>query len=282
MQRHSFYLFTLLILIFFYSKLTFAYSVIKFTNTDILINLENESLEIGDELFVLENKRKILLVKVTSVNNIQAKAKILRGNIKELKPNLKLVKRLTNENHAESTISKNHWGILGSFMINSMNAKFTFNGAAQATSMTGNSFGILGFYDYYLNNNFDVRAQGGIEQFNVKQDMSTAVCDNGNSTTCNFNVNFLSGYGIGKYKLTHSNNIIWIGGGLGFLYAISKSSTVLDTTQVTSYQVFTLNLGMDMILTNKKIVPLSMDYVQFPTSATVNANFISLKAGYSF
>lgn len=275
----------ILLILFFSLNLAQAFTVTKIGKSDLIFSLDDESVEPEEELFVLNKKNnKILVVQVVKVSAKNAKAKILRGNVKELAPGLKLVKKSSapSSQQTSSEKSNSRWGLLGSLMLGTMNARFNYNNETQSTSMTGTSFGLLGYYDYTLNRTFDLRTQGGIEQFNVKKSMSTAVCDGGKSSECLVYVNYLSVYGLGKLKLTHSKNKFWIGGGLGFLMANSPVSTVLDTSQISSFQVFTIGAGMDMQLGDKHSLPLSIEYVQFPASSTVNSNFISIKAGYGF
>lgn len=270
---------------------SFSQSVHKVGKAEILFNLEGKTVEAEQEFYVVDGSgKKKALVKVSVFNSKQAKAKVIKGKVADVKEGMKLSERAP-ASVGETTMaqpinklskSKNSWGVIGSYMMNSMNAKFSFNGANQTASMAGSGFGALGYYDYTLNKDLQIRGAAGLEQFSAKQQKESAICEKGTTTECNVNISYLSFYGIGKYNITKSKNRIWVGAGMGYLMAMSKSSTVLDTSLITSNQVLTLAGGVDVGLSSNQIVPVSIEYSLFPSSATVSASFISLKVGFGF
>lgn len=272
--------------------ISFSQTVSKVGKSEVLFSLEGNPVENDQEFFIVDGSgKKKALVKVTKFNSKQAIAKVLKGKVEDVKIGMKVAER-SPANIGETTMaqpsnnkllkSKNSWGAMGSLMMNSMNAKFSYNGTNQTASMSGSGFGALGYYDYTINKDLQFRASGGIEQFSAKQQKDSAVCQKGSSTECNVNISYLSFYGLGKYNVTKSKNRIWLGAGMGYLMAMSKSSTVLDTSLITSNQVLTLAMGMDMGLASNQIVPLSVEYSLFPSSSTVSASFISFKVGFGF
>lgn len=270
---------------------SYSQSVQKIGKTEILFTLEGTTVENEQEFFVVdEGGKKKALVKIIAFNSKQAKAKILKGKVTDIKEGMKLSQRAP-ANVGETTMaqptskllkSKNSWGAIGSYMMNSMNAKFSYNGVNQSASMSGSGFGALGYYDYALNKDLQFRGSLGMEQFSAKQEKESKVCDKGASAECNVNISYLSFYGLGKYNITKSANRFWVGAGMGYLMAMSKSSTVLDTSLITSNQVLTLALGMDMGLGSNQVMPMAVEYSLFPSSATVSASFISFKIGFGF
>ncbi len=272
--------------------ISFSQTVSKVGKSEVLFSLEGNVVENDQEFFIVDGSgKKKALVKVTKFNSKQAIAKVLKGKVEDVKVGMKVAER-SPANIGETTMaqpsnnkllkSKNSWGAMGSLMMNSMNAKFSYNGTNQTASMSGSGFGALGYYDYTINKDLQFRASGGIEQFSAKQQKDSAVCQKGSSTECNVNISYLSYYGLRRYNVTKSKTRIWLGAGMGYLMAMSKSSTVLDTSLITSNQVLTLAMGMDMGLASNQIVPLSVEYSLFPSSSTVSASFISFKVGFGF
>lgn len=272
--------------------ISFSQTVSKVGKSEVLFSLEGNAVENDQEFFIVDGSgKKKALVKVTKFNSKQAIAKVLKGKVEDVKVGMKAAERspanigetsMTQPSNNRLTKSRNSWGAMGSLMMNSMNAKFSYNGTNQTAAMSGSGFGALGYYDYTINKDLQFRAAGGIEQFSAKQQKDSAVCQKGSSNECNVNISYLSFYGLGKYNVTKSKNRIWLGAGMGYLMAMSKSSTVLDTSLITSNQVLTLAMGMDMGLASNQIVPLSVEYSLFPSSSTVSASFISFKVGFGF
>lgn len=272
--------------------ISFSQTVSKVGKSEVLFSLDGNAVESDQEFFIVDGSgKKKALVKVTKFNSKQAIAKVLKGKVEDVKVGMKVAERspanigettMTQPSNNKLAKSRNSWGAMGSLMMNSMNAKFSYNGTNQTASMSGSGFGALGYYDYTINKDLQFRAAGGIEQFSAKQQKDAAVCQKGSSNECNVNISYLSFYGLGKYNVTKSKNRIWLGAGMGYLMAMSKSSTVLDTSLITSNQVLTLAMGMDMGLASNQIVPLSVEYSLFPSSSTVSASFISFKVGFGF
>lgn len=271
----------------------YGFTVSKSNNTGVVFSLDGATVTEGQELYVIDaNNVKKLLVKVKKFNSTQALADITKGNPKNIQIGFQLIPtRAVASVPADGTQTmntpkknallkpKNSYGFLASYMMNNMNAKFSYNGTNQTAAMTGSAVGALGFYDYSVNRNLTARVMGGMETFQATQNKDTAVCGKGTTTTCDVKISYFSMYGMGKYNLTKDKNKFWIGGGLGYLLATGKSSTVLDTSMISSNQVLTIGAGMDIGL-GKNMIPVALDYSLFPSSSTVSASIISLKFGF--
>lgn len=276
------------------SSLSHGYSLQKKSATSVIFQTNGQPVSENQEFYVVDqaNKPK-LLVRVEKFNSNQAKAKVIKGNPAQVQVGwvLRPTRSPASVPDASTTSGsiptkfvkpRNAFGVMGTYMMSSMNAKFSFNSVNQTAAMSGSSMGVLGFYDLTLNKNLQVRALGGIENFEAKQAKETAVCEKGLSKECNVKINYFSMYAMGKYNVTKSKNKFWIGGGLGYLLATGKSSTVLDTSLITSNQVLVVGLGLDIGIGPKNIMPVSVDYSLFPSSSTVSASIISFKVGYGF
>jgi hypothetical protein len=269
-----------------------AYTLQKTSSTAVIFQTDGKPVSENQDFYIVDqsNKAKVL-VRVEKFNSKQAKAKVIKGNITSVQAGMSLRPvrapasvdgQLATEITTKPGKSRNTWGLMTSYMMSTMNAKFSYGGVNQTAAMSGSSIGLLGFYDYTLNKNLQVRGMGGLETFDAKQSKETKVCDKGLSNECNVKINYLSLYAMGKYNLTKTKNKFWIGGGLGYLLAMGKSSSVLDTSLITSNQVLTLGLGLDIGAGTKNLIPVSLDYSLFPSSATVSASIISLKVGFGF
>ncbi len=271
-----------------------AYTLEKTSANAVIFQLDGKPVSANQDFYIVDqnNKAKVL-VRVEKFTSKQAKAKVVKGNIANAQVGMSLRPvrspasvpaegQMAAQITTRSTKPRNTWGFMTSYMMSSMNAKFSYNGTNQTAAMSGSSIGLLGYYDYTLNKNLQVRGIGGLETFDAKQAKDAAVCEKGTSKECNVKINYLSLYAMGKYNLTGGKNKFWIGGGLGYLLAMGKSSTVLDTSLITSNQVLTLGLGLDIGSGTKNQIPVSLDYSLFPSSATVSASIISLKVGFGF
>lgn len=280
--------------LFVFVGLAQAYTLQKKSSTAVIFQTDGKPVSNNQEFYVVdENNKPKVLVKVEKFNSTQAKAKVIKGNSNLVQTGWSLRPARTPASVPDASSStdqvvtksgkpRNSWGLMGSYMMSSMNAKFSFNGVNQTAAMSGSTIGILGFYDLTLNKNLQVRGLGGLENFEAKQAKEAAVCEKGLSRDCNVKINYLSLYAMGKYNLTKTKNKFWIGGGLGYLLATGKSSTVLDTSLITSNQVLVIGAGMDIGMGTKNIIPVSIDYSLFPSSPTVSASILSIKAGFGF
>lgn len=267
-----------------------AYTVQQKSATGVIFQLDGNPVSNNQEFYVVDaNNKPKVIVRVEKFNSKQAKAKIVKGNASVIQVgwNLRPTRAPANVDGSMSTSvsrsskSKNVWGVMGAYSMNSMNAKFSYLNKNQSAAMSGSSMNFYGYYDYTFNRNLQIRALGGLETFDSKATMAEKVCAKGTSAECNVKINYLAMYGLGKYLLTQSKNKYWIGGGFGYLLAMGKSSSVLDTALISSNQVMVVGGGVDIGMGNNTI-PVSLDYSLFPSSATVAASMISLKFGWGF
>ncbi len=262
-------------------KVSFAQAatISKLKGTKVLIATEGSNLKINEQYFgVNSSGKKRTLLRISAIKGQQAIAEVIKGNPEV---GLTLVaasgskKKSERPNQASSTSKLSHMGLLGSYLMNKMTVKFSINGTEYSTAMVGTGFGLLGYYDYDLSSQFQLRGLGGIEQFQVAEACTTL-------SACNANITYLSGYGLGKYNFIKGPTSAWVGGGLGFLYALSKSSTVLDSSLITSTYTITLSGGVDFNMGDKNYLPVVLDYSIFPSSASVTASYIALRVGWGW
>ncbi|MBK9322759.1 MAG: hypothetical protein IPM97_07410 [Bdellovibrionaceae bacterium] len=288
---------SLVFLILVISNSVFAASVTAVKNNKIAINLEGQTASPGTEFFVVnKSSKKVAIVQITQVKGDKAIAEIKKGSAQvgySLQPrsggtSSGAATASTDSYYDQKLNSRAHtgnsFGLVGGYLMNSMTATFTGGplGAPYpvTASMSGSGFGALGFYDYALSPRFILRGMGGVEQFDVAGSISTADCSA--TSTCNVKLMYLSMYGYGRYNVTEGDYKWWVGGGYGYLYALSKASTVLRAEQISANQIFVFSTGIDIRLSTKSYVPVSIEYGMFPTSDSVKASIIYLRAGYAW
>lgn len=281
---------------FLFSLQAIAASVQSVKNNKVLINLDGQIVSPGQLFFLFDSAgKKRAIVKIRQIKNDRAVAEVTRGTPDqgyilanepiESKPAPVAAprERVRKEKYQPvSSYNGTTWGALGSILMSNMTADFTPSGATTKSSsaMKGTSFGALGFYEHPILPEFQLRAVAGLEQFNVTGTTNGNFCEG--SSTCNVNITYLSMYGGGKFNYYSTSNYrLWLGASYGFLWALSKSSSILNTADISSNQVYVLSAGGDYILKDRKtFIPVSLDYGLFPSSATVKANVIYIRAGW--
>lgn len=275
-----------------------AASILQVKGKKAMIDVEGLDLvEPGTELVALDGsgKRRALL-RVVQVKGRRAVAEIAKGRAEagfELESRAGTsgassagpMSRDEGDARFEApTASGKSAGLLLGLVQTSMTASFkagtgTLTREITAT-MGGSSFGLTGFYDYPITPRLQIRGMAGYEQLNASGSIDTADCTG--TTTCDFKVSYLSLYGLGKFNFSTSPSRLWLTGGAGFLIAMSKASSVLNTSQISTNQIFSVGLGYDVSLGRRKVMPISFEYGLFPPSDTVKATVITVRAGYAW
>jgi outer membrane protein W len=302
---------TALTLTFLFSLPTHAASVTTVKGQKVLVNLEGADSVVGDEFFLInpESQKKAAIIRIRQVKNGKAVADIVKGHAKagyslqakgpskmsaeppppEAEESPTAATPSYESSSARDTgylrVIKNSWGVLGAITMNTMNANISNTdvfGTVTKTSasMKGNGFGAGGFYDYAFTPDMVGHASAMLEQFNSTGSVDTAACKG--TTNCEVNITYLSLYGLGKYYFTKDKFRMWGGGGMGYLLALSKSSTALNEAKISANQVLTLAFGGDYQMNRTNYIPISIEYNYFWPSADVTANQIILKAGWAW
>lgn len=264
----------------------FAAKIEKLKGNRALITTDGISVKKNDELVALDsqNKRKAIL-KILSVKKNQAVARITRGNA-EVGHSLVVAKSgasKTEKQLAEVPASSvSNFGVLGSYLINTMSAKFTVNGVSKTSNMSGTGFGVLGYYDYKITEASQLRGSAGLEQFQAAESRSEKDCNSGTATTCNVSITYLSLYGLYKYNFINAYTKFWFGGGGGYLIALSKSSSVLQTSEISTNMVLSVAGGIDVTMKKGQYLPVVIEYSFFPSSSSVSASYIALRVGWGW
>ncbi|MGZ3771231.1 MAG: hypothetical protein ACXVCP_13150 [Bdellovibrio sp.] len=288
--------------IFFCSSLSFAATVSAVKGTKVLINLESDTIEANEEFYLInpDSGKKAAIIRVQQVKGQKALADILKGKAKEgYTLQAKGASSLSSQSGETNSVSalaktsenttlkilKDSYGVTAGYITSTMSADVSYKdgfGITRTTNagMNGSGFALGGFYDYVFNPDLVGRAAANIEQFNVSGSASAAGCSGG--TNCDAKINYLSLYALGKWYPLQGKYRMWLGGGAGYLLALSKSSTALNESQISTNQVFTASIGTDIQQNRSNYIPISIEYSMFPDSPTVKANMIVVKAGWAW
>lgn len=248
-----------------------------------LVDLEGDSAEIGDRFFAVDSSgKKKALVEVKQVKNGKAVITVVKGNIAagySMTPSSSKGGSSGGERSGGKSVAgsnRSSWGLTAGFVNSSMTAKTT----AGSVTMTGTSFDVLGYYQTYLDKNISVRAFGGYQTLNVAG--SGSVTCNG-STNCTAELSYLGLGALVRYTFYRTQTMEFsAGGGLGFLFAMNKSSNILDTSKITTNQTVIGSLGLDYHLSRKNYIPVQFDYALFPDNNTSSATQMAIRAGYGW
>ena len=268
-----------------------------------LVEFDQTTTTPGEEFYTLdkEGNRKGL-IKITQVKGKKALSEILKGKPEAgqtltpkiapskqppstaAKPTRRTQKKIEeNDDALIVPISEgaSSWGGFGNVYMNSMSAKVVVAGPREvAVNLQGTSFGLGGFYDYRWSPDFALRGIGALDQYQLAG--STPLNDCENTTSCTVSINYLSSYGIARYDFTQDRTRFWAGGGFGYLFALSKSSSILDTSQISTSLVYVGSVGADIQMSGKSFIPVQFDYVIFQGSGSVRSSSMVLRAGYGF
>lgn len=264
-----------------------ALKVVAVKNGRVLIELEGESISAGDRLGARDSSgkaRAILEVKQVKGNKILAQ--VVKGKMEASYAASKIggasggssqaATSTRSSKSATSPQSESDWGFLGGFSSNSMTVKPSAN---SSVSLSGTSFAVSGFYQMKIDGNFSARIIGGYESLTATGTADTAIC--AGTTSCEVDIGYLGMEGLARYSFWRSPSMeIWVGGGLGFLFAMSKSSNLLDTSKITTNQTIVGALGLDYRLSKDTFVPVQFDYAVYPDNNTSSATQMILRIGY--
>jgi hypothetical protein len=289
MKRHVIWA----ILFSFIPILAWPSSIVRVKGDRALIAMDGEQpIAVGQAFYTIDSAgKKRALVKVIAIKENRAVAKILRGKSAEGHrlleadiPDTKVSQSETTGDSAAvvSDARLSRFGVLGGWMMNKMDAKFSVSGTEHTTNMTGNGVSVLGFYDYAMGKLADIRISAGLEQFQVSENRGTPDCSQGTTSQCNALINYLSSYALYKYTISGGSRKIWLGAGGGLLLALSKSSTVLKSSQISTNTVMTAATGIEFAMKQGQYLPVVIEYSMFPTAPSVNANYIAIRVGWGW
>lgn len=253
----------------------------------VLIDMQSDAFKSGDILKLeSQNGKTVGLVKITRVKGTLAegilKGKAEKGMVAKLKPKKAAKTKSASAEHTSSDDSSsdstagNAWGFM--LGMNSTSADIK-NTNSVTVALKGNGFSAMGFVDYNLMPSINLRVMAGMEQFNVE---STDLCGTPATVSCDAKITYLALDAWARYLMSMGTFRPWVGGGFYMMFPMSKSSSALDTASITNTSVFAVGGGVDIAMSGGSIIPIQIEYDLYPSSESVKASAIAVRAGYGF
>ena len=304
----------LAVLFFLFSFSTaFAGSVSQLKGTKVLIELEGDSAQPGQDFYVLDsNGKKVAIVKISQVKGNKGTGEVTKGKAilggatilkaagqetpptaSKQKPTAKSSQKTKTEetnNEPSTPVSskrkKLSGGVLAGYGMNTMTLTVqnpNVPSIKEDATLTDSSFSVKAFADYDFSPSFTIRFATGWEPYSVKGTTSLAICNNGSSKSCTVSMDYLALEGSAHYNFLTGKTRGWVGLGYSFLIEMSKNVDVpnLSSSGGTNQMVLA-SVGADFGLSGGKFIPVVVEYGMFPGSSNVVASSIYLRAGYGF
>jgi hypothetical protein len=142
--------------------------------------------------------------------------------------------------------------------------------------LSGLSFNAGAFYERALTRRLQVLARAGYEGLKAKGSLSSDAC----GASCDVDVSYLAADALVKYSFYNGKKTWWLGGGLGFLFPLVKSSNVLDTSKMTLNEKIILGGGLNWYLNTTNFIPVQLEYALQPSNSIVTTSQFILRVGY--
>lgn len=257
----------------------YAIRTLTIKNDRVLVDLEGESVSVGDKLGARSSDGKArAILEIKQIREGKAVAAILKGKMQQEYTLSKVGARSSGGSSTAGSGSSapgKSWGVMGGYAMNSMSSKISNT----TISVSGSSFSVNGIYQMPLpdlGQKVSARILGGYETFQATGS------DSGTDRTVD--ISYLGVQGLLRYTFYQQPKFsVWAGGGLGFLFAIAKSSkNFLDESKISTNQTLIGSIGVDYSLNSKNYIPVQFDYVIYPDSSTSTARQMIIRAGYGF
>lgn len=291
-----------------FSTSAFAAKVIQVKGAKVLVDMEGEEYLPGEEFFLINpgTSKKAAIIRIKQAKNGKAVADILKGKAEaeytlqakagaavtpppmseeeEETPAPRASRKRGASNSGYLTTPKDSWGILGELIMINISTSFTAGVPVQSATadMKGTTFGGGGFYSHMLGDSFSIVGSAELQQFTASGTANFAACAGATTTNCSVEITYLSMFGMGRWYVVKGQFNVWVGGGAGFLLALTKKSNVLKEEQISTNQVYSFAAGGEYQLSRKNYIPFSFQYDMFPSSGSVKASMMSVKAGYGW
>ncbi len=277
-----------------FSTLALAAQITKVSGSSALIELQGEPAMVGDTYFALDaSGKKKAILKISKLKGDKAIAKIGKGKVESGMTSQKRAGGSSGSSGSGTSTASSGGGastsrafiggMLG-FAMDSMTAAVnnrTTNAKIGDADMKGNGFSGKAMFDYEVFDQIWFRGMAGVEQFSVAGSLNTnntaAFC-----TSCSVNITYLSFDFIGRYVFSKSTFRPWVGFGVSLLFPATKESNALNSSSIGTTNVLAPQGGFDYFISRNSYIPVSIEYGILPKSATVDASWIAIRAGYAF
>lgn len=284
-----------LCLLVFSISIANAASVVKVVKNRVLVEFDqsNEKLAVGDRFIVIVQGKRRAIISIQQVKNSRAIADIEKGTA-EVGGTLQPVGKKAKSNNTEKSVSEsgsgsnsgrdqgnaNKSGILIGVVVgmNQATQEVTAVNAAnnrnETISMKGTGFSARAILDLPFMGELGILGRFGLEQFKVTGNSSVSAVST--------DILYASGDALVRYNFSEGNVRPLAGIGAGLQYPVSKSSNILDLSQVSA----TMNLlalgGVGFAMTEKLQGLITAEYAYYLPSNNVKTNYLAFRAGVTW
>ncbi len=261
----------------------FAADITKVKGNKALINLDGLEAAEGDVFFAIDsNGKKKGIIKIDKVKGDKAIGAISKG---KAQVGWTLTKRgpkaagddsvTPSSKSTKGFSASNHDTFIGAMVGYGMDSAEVTLDSGDVASLSGSGISAKGFFDYKLFPNIWFRGFGGIENFNGT---GGNVCTGG--ATCDVKIMYITFDFWGRYVFSDKEFRPWLGGGFTLLFPMTKSSTAIVETSITTTSTYGVGGGADWFISKDSFIPMSVEYQLFPSSNQAKASIIALRVGY--
>lgn len=264
------------------SSVAYGGQVVDVKAQKVLLDISDQpEVKEGQKLFLIniEGKKKAV-VEIKKIKSGKAVADLIKGQA-EAGMTTAEVKSSKKEKDIASSFKKllsaqGSLGVLTGINSNTVKVKLS---PSENVNLSGPSFSLKAFFQQKVDGNISVRLGAGYESLVAEGRLASASCLG--SSNCHINVSYLGFDAMIQYYLGKGEWKPWVGGGLGFLIAVDKSSNTLNESKISTNQSILFASGVDYHLGPKNFIPIEVVYGIFPANTTVSASQFMIRAGYA-
>jgi hypothetical protein len=260
-----------LLIVLSLSRVSFAMSLETIRDAKVMISLDGSTAKEGDTILVSDqNGKKSAYIRVQQVKGSKAIANIIKGRLSKPPQSYVLQPYVAGTRSAPPSA----WGLLAGYNNTQMTVKL----ATVSVDMAGSGMSLEGFYERQVAGSFQMLARGGYQTLKTKGTTTGGNCQG--SDNCSTEISYLGFDGLVKYSFFTSKITYWMAGGLGFSYAMSKTSNILDVSKISINQKILADLGLNWYLSRKSYIPIQLEYAMFPSNNVVSSSQMVVRLGY--
>ena len=273
-----------------------AARVMKIDGPFVVLDLESDKIEIGDEVLLMDGAKKRALVQITKANDKRAVGRVLKGSAQIGNVAKKTAQRAGSQGDRASSrtssragrssrgsdSSATKFGAVVGYSMDSQSVTIsnTAGVVQESIAMTGSGFSGKLAIDLPIAGRVGLIGRFGAETFNLTGNSTRSNCKSTNN--CTTSITYVTGDMLIRYAFTEGSFVPYLSGGLGMHFPLSKSSNVLDENQITTTTIFFAGGGFYARLSPTLFLPLHAEYGLFPPSNSVSSSVIAVRTGLMF
>jgi hypothetical protein len=287
----------LILLLSLLSNLGYSMTIEKVKDGKALIDLEQNQLSPGTEVFALNaDDKKAGLLRIKLVKGRKAIAEVIKG---VARPGMLIIERsdplgrfgsepsLSDIRQRKKPKIQNGFGFTFTYSMDTMSFLATDNvtpaTVQETVSLRGNSMKLKGFYDYVWRDPWNLRFAVGIDGFNGKYTATNTTINSNGSSISSMSLTYLTFDGLIKWDFYNQGGTkMWAGGGYSFQYSVAGVSNIFSLQLANSYNnVFMLAAGAD-IPSGQGYIPFFFHYNYYLSGSGVTASSLNFGTGWAW